>query len=284
MFPRSFSLSQCPFASPPPKSALPGEAFTGTTAAPQFLSAPLLRPQLAAALVVALSAARLRGAHFEGGGRGFVPQHNDWGRYRAWEGDRFRGDFDDDWGHSFYWSHYHPGVFLNVLPPGYFQFSIGGAPYYYYGGVYYAPQQNGYMVVAPPVGAVVPALPDGVETVVAGGSMLYYADGTFYAPVANGYQVVAPPMGVIVSMLPPDATPVVINGMTYYQSNGMYYMPVMQNGVTAYETVQPGQAAVQPQVQPPVQPQVQPPIQPQDQQPVQPEVQPPVQPSPGQPP
>jgi hypothetical protein len=40
-------------------------------------------------------------------------------------------------------------------------------------------------------------------------------------------------------MLPPDATAVVINGVTYYQSNGVYYQPVMQNGETAYMTVQP---------------------------------------------
>lgn len=213
--------------------------------------------------------------HFEGGGRGFerAPERGDWGRYRAWEGDRYRGDFDDDWGHSYFWSGYHPGLFFNVLPPGYFSFSFGGTPYYYDQGVYYQPQANGYVVVAPPIGAVVPALPPGAESIFAGNSVFYYANGTFYTPAPNGYQVVAPPLGVTVSTLPPDATPVTIDGVTYYQSNGVYYMPVMQNGVTAYETVQPSQN-VQPMVQPPQN--IAPPQ----------NVQPPqtVQPQPGQPP
>lgn len=183
---------------------------------------------------------RQEAPYFENRGGGFarVPEQN-LGRYRAWEGDRFRGGFDEDWGHSFYWSHYHPGMFINVLPPDYFQFSIGGAPFYYDQGVYYQPEAGGYVVAAPPIGAVVPTLPPGAQSILEGNSVLYYADGAFYAPAANGYQVVTPPLGVTVSMLPADATTVVINGTTYYQSNGVYYLPVMQDGVTVYETVQP---------------------------------------------
>lgn len=166
-------------------------------------------------------------------------RHEDWGRTREWEFERRRGDFDEDRRGSYYWSRFHRGMMLNTLPEGYFQFNLGNAPYYYYGGVYYEQQPSGYVVVAPPLGAIVPALPPGAEAIAVPGAILYYGDGAFYAQVANGFQVVQPPMGVTVAALPPDATQVYINGITYYQANGIYYQPVIQNGVVVYMTVQP---------------------------------------------
>jgi hypothetical protein len=166
-------------------------------------------------------------------GRAREPERNG---VREWESARRRNDFDEDRRNSYQWSHFHRGMQVNVLPQGYFQLYAGGQPYYYYDGIYYQPQASGYVVAAPPIGAVVPAVPPGAETVLAGPNVYYYADGTFYVQQPNGFQVVSAPIGVTVSTLPPDATPVVVNGSTYYQSNGVNYMPVLQNGVTVYLT------------------------------------------------
>src|SRR5438132_1712945 len=79
---------------------------------------------------------------------------------------------------------------------------------------------NGYVVVAPPIGATVPELPPGAETIVAGGTAYYYAGGAFYVQTPQGYAVVAPPPGLTVTVLPPDAVSTTINGMLYYAASG----------------------------------------------------------------
>jgi len=148
-------------------------------------------------------------------------------------------DIDDERRQSFFWSDYHRGMHVDRLPDGYHRFRFHDHDYFYYEGVYYDDEPSGYVVVDAPVDADVPDLPPGAETVVVSGTVYYYADGVFYVQQADGsYVVVAAPMGVTVSELPPDAVPVVVNGTEYYQADGTYYMPVMQNGVTAYLTVQ----------------------------------------------
>ena len=151
-----------------------------------------------------------------------------------------RFEFEEERHDLYPWSHYHPGYVIGTLPYGYVPLNVGGTPYYYYGGSYYETGPSGYVVVQPPVGAVVPDLPPGAETVAAGPSVFYYAGGAFYAPnIQGGFVVIAPPLGVTVDTLPPGATPVSINGMIYYQADGAYFIPMMQNGVTVYTTVQP---------------------------------------------
>ncbi len=148
-------------------------------------------------------------------------------------------DTDIDRGRGYYWWGYHPGMVSRALPQGYVTFSVGNQPYYYYEGVYYEPGPSGYVVVTPPVGAVVSVLPPGVETLVANGTVYYYAGGAFYIQQPTGYAVVPPPLGVTVTTLPPGAVPVNINGNLYYTANSVYYMPVMQGGMTVYMTVRP---------------------------------------------
>jgi len=58
-----------------------------------------------------------------------------------------------------------------------------GNPYYYSGGVYYAPQGNGYAVVPPPKGAVIPSVPDSSTTVYGGDKNFAYSNGVFYVSV-----------------------------------------------------------------------------------------------------
>src|SRR5205085_2096478 len=79
-------------------------------------------------------------------------------------------DIDGERRHSFYWSRFRPGFGIGVLPPGYVQIGVGGAPYYYYEGVYYEPAPTGYVAVPPPVGAAVAEPPPGAGTLVAWGA------------------------------------------------------------------------------------------------------------------
>jgi Family of unknown function (DUF6515) len=160
-------------------------------------------------------------------------------RVRADHADQQRMDVADERSQSFFWSDYHAGMRVGQLPAGYFQIGVRGHPYFYYQGVFYDNGPSGYVIVPPPVDADVSELPPGVETVVLGDTTYYYAGGAFYIQQSDGsYAVVAPPIGVVVSTLPSDATPVVVNGTTCYQSDGVDYEPVMDNGVTAYQTIQ----------------------------------------------
>jgi hypothetical protein len=152
---------------------------------------------------------------------------------------RRHDDIEIDRRHGYYWSGYHSGMRIVGLPGGYLSLSLGGRPYYYYEGVYFQPGPTGYVVVNPPVGAIVPELPPGAETVVVSGTVYYYAGGAFYFAQPNGYAVVPPPLGVTVTTLPPGAVPVVINGNTYYSVDSVYYLPVMENGIIVYMTVRP---------------------------------------------
>jgi hypothetical protein len=160
-------------------------------------------------------------------------------RARAGEADRRRMNIDEDRSQSFFWSDYHRGMHVDRLPDGNHHFRFHDHDYFYFEGVYYDDEPSGYVVVDAPVDADVPDLPPGAETVVVNGTIYYYADGVFYVQQADdSYVVVAAPMGVTVSLLPPDAVETVVNGIAYYLADETYFLPVMQDGVTAYLTVQ----------------------------------------------
>lgn len=153
--------------------------------------------------------------------------------------DQRRWDIDGERNHSYFWFGYHPGMFLNVLPQGYSQIYVAGNPYYYDQGVYYQTGPSGYVVVSPPLGAIVPQPPPGAETIPYGATVYYYVAGAFYVQQPQGFMVVAPPPGIAVTELPPNVQQVTINGLLYYQANGIYFLPEMQNGVTVYVTARP---------------------------------------------
>jgi hypothetical protein len=169
----------------------------------------------------------------------FQPAPEQVDRARAGETDRRRMDIDADRRQSFFWSDYHAGMRIDRLPDGYRSIGVHGHTCFYYEGVFYDDGPSGYVCIAPPVDADVPDLPPGAETVEVNGMIYYYAAGTFYVQQPDGSYIVVPaPLGVTVAELPPDAVSVVINGTGYYQADGAFYLPVMQNGVTAYLTVQ----------------------------------------------
>ena len=105
-------------------------------------------------------------------------------------------------------------------------------------GNYYEQQAGDYVVVQPPVGALVPMLPPGVVTVVSGPTTFYYLDGVFYVSQPPNFAVVNPPPGIVVPELPAGASQIIINGQVCYQFAGLNYLPSVQDGVTVY-TVTP---------------------------------------------
>jgi Family of unknown function (DUF6515) len=159
-------------------------------------------------------------------------------RGEEWREHRDLG-IDGDLRHSYPWFGFSPGVAIQTLPPDYFQFDLGGNPYYYGQGLYYQPGPSGYVVVTPPIGALVPQLPPVAEAISVGQVLYYYAAGAFYVQEPRGFRVVTPPLGITVTELPPGAVPVTLHGLLYYQADGAYFQPMIQNGVTVYLTVRP---------------------------------------------
>ena len=142
--------------------------------------------------------------------------------------------------HPYGWGPYwHPfGYFAGALAADAFLFSIANQQYYYDNGVYYEPSGSGYVVVPPPIGAVVSYLPAGYITVQVGDDIYYYYGGAFYISQGGSFRVVPAPVGAIVTEIPEGATDQVINGVDYLLFNNTYYQPISQNGQDAYEVVQ----------------------------------------------
>jgi hypothetical protein len=93
--------------------------------------------------------------------------------------------------------HYYPqrGLAVGALPHGYRSVVYGRDRYFVYGGVWYRPYGPRFVVIAPPIGVVIPFLPDFYTTVWFGGVPYYYANETYYLwnRDARGYVVTQPP-------------------------------------------------------------------------------------------
>jgi hypothetical protein len=91
------------------------------------------------------------------------------------------------------------GYAATGLPRGSIHIAHGGSHYFFDGGVWFRPYGGRYMVIAPPLGIVVPLLPPDYFTLDVNGMPYYYANGTYYATQpGGGYSVVAAPPGVAV--------------------------------------------------------------------------------------
>ncbi|WP_024750187.1 DUF6515 family protein [Crocosphaera subtropica] len=86
------------------------------------------------------------------------------------------------------------GATVDSPPPYYSTVYVDNTPYIYSDGVYLQPQGNSYVVVAPPVDAVVSYLPDGCTSTQMNGTQYFDCSGIYYQMVyQNGttvYQVV----------------------------------------------------------------------------------------------
>lgn len=146
-----------------------------------------LKSVVMAAVSIALSAAMP--AIASGNGYRHDPRRGDW---------HGPGRRDHDWhGNSFNYRSWHgePHHWVSHLPAGYIALTVAGLSYFYYDGLFYQPDGPRYVVVNPPLGAVVYRLPYGYHTYWFGPRVYYFAGGTYYqwAPNQNGYVVVPQP-------------------------------------------------------------------------------------------
>jgi len=94
-------------------------------------------------------------------------------------------------------NHSYPdrGAVFRELPSGSITVNYAGISYRFHEAVWFEPQGPAFLVVAPPIGLVVPTLP-AFATTVASGSMTYlYANSVYYRPRTDlgGYEVVNDP-------------------------------------------------------------------------------------------
>lgn len=87
------------------------------------------------------------------------------------------------------------GVTIDVLPPAPRVVIRGRDRFYFSSGAWYRPAGPRFVVVAPPIGLVIPFLPDYSDTRVVRGETYYIAGDTYYraTPRGDGYIVTAPP-------------------------------------------------------------------------------------------
>lgn len=128
-----------------------------------------------------------------------------------------RGDpwrFDPRYSHN----HYYPsvGYVAYGLPGGSLSIAFGTGHLFFNSGVWFRPYADRYVVIAPPVGVMVPVLPpDGVPVWV-GSTMYYYLNGVYYLPTpGRGFAVVPPPpsaetaQAAVPAPIKPPPTPVI---------------------------------------------------------------------------
>ncbi|GAB4091458.1 DUF6515 family protein [Flaviaesturariibacter terrae] len=134
-----------------------------------------------------------------------------------------------------------------TLPHGAIEVVLGGSRYHYYGGRYYRPyDRGGYIIVAPPMGLIIPSVPPGCQVVIVSGRRYYYYDDVYYVPVDRGYQVVSQPApqeeaADVAGKKESSYEKILIDGKTYYRKDDSYYRAVIDSkGEVYYEKV--GQA------------------------------------------
>ena len=98
-----------------------------------------------------------------------------------------------------------PGFNVQKLPPKPYVVRHGNDRYYYSGGIWYRPYSGHYVVIAPPLGLIVPVLPAFYTTIWFSGVPYYYANDTYYVWDAghSGYVVTTPPPNANTPQPPP---------------------------------------------------------------------------------
>ena len=111
----------------------------------------------------------------------------------------YAGERDHRDDRHFYHYHDRPsfGLHLSFVPEGAFIVGVGGAKYYYYDGLYYSRMGGEYILIAPPIGAVVATIPPEYQPVVINGVTYYVDNGVYYVYTRYGYQVVPQPVMVV---------------------------------------------------------------------------------------
>ncbi|MFH0753852.1 MAG: DUF6515 family protein [Candidatus Omnitrophota bacterium] len=115
------------------------------------------------------------------------------GESYAWDNGR-RDRFDHRPRLDRYRDHPRFGVKINLVPDIYMPIVVGSGRYYYYDGLYYLWDGGVYVLVPPPVGAIVPSIPSDYRPVMINRTIYYFDSGVYYIRSRHGYEVVYPPM------------------------------------------------------------------------------------------
>ncbi len=109
-------------------------------------------------------------------------------------GDDHHDRFDRH-GHDYHYQD-HPqfGMRINLISHDYVPVVVGRARYYYYDGLYYTPAGNEYILMSPPIGAIVPAIPPDYMPIIINGVTYYTDNEIYYVYTGRGYQVVPRPV------------------------------------------------------------------------------------------
>lgn len=85
---------------------------------------------------------------------------------------------------------------IDNLPEGFTTVNVGYDIYYYFEGVFYQKimRVQKYVIVPPPVGAVVITIPQGYELMLINGVSYYEIGNVYYKRVLEGYRVIFPPV------------------------------------------------------------------------------------------
>lgn len=135
-----------------------------------------------------------------------------------------------DSGYGLNRSYLEAGTVVPEVPHDALAVPFGEEHYWFHDGVWYRQDAATFVVVAAPIGIVVPLLPSAFVTLSAAGVPYYYANGTYYTYVDNlqGYEVVAAPTGIERA---PGASPVAVTAPTPIGSYPQYIYP--KNGQSA---------------------------------------------------
>ena len=85
---------------------------------------------------------------------------------------------------------------IDNLPMGFITIRVGQETYYYDGGIFYQKviREQAYVVVPPPIGAVIFDIPQGYALMLIHGISFYEYAGIYYRRVLEGYRVIYPPV------------------------------------------------------------------------------------------
>jgi hypothetical protein len=87
------------------------------------------------------------------------------------------------------------GAIIRDVPKGAVVVNYAGVAYRFGDGIWFEPRGPAFMVVAPPIGVIVPTLPTFSTVIAHGGKLFLYSNDTYYVPRPDvgGYEVVNDP-------------------------------------------------------------------------------------------
>ncbi len=104
-----------------------------------------------------------------------------------WDRDDHRGPSHE---HSREHHSYPRGELQLALSDGFFSIFLGSSRFYVSEGIYYRRERQGYVVVDPPIGAVIREIPPYSRVMVINGVPYYTYNGVFYQYTPRGYMVI----------------------------------------------------------------------------------------------